>query len=123
VVPKVSFSEPVAQLESNTFTLADSAGNPIPAWVDQIGDGTWALFAHSVFLTAGETYSARLSAGICSYSGICTKKSIAWSFKISSRRGQSLEDTSVPLGFPAVAAPHADSRPTRRMPAERNGAP
>jgi hypothetical protein len=123
VVPKVSFSEPVTRLEGNTFTLADSAGRAVPAWVDQVGDGTWGLFAHAVFLTAGETYTARVSAGICSYSGICTKKSIAWTFRIASRRGEGLEDTSVPLGFPAVAAPHADSRPNRGPHAERNGAP
>jgi hypothetical protein len=119
----VSFSEPVTQVESNTFTLVDRAGKLIPAWVDQIGDGTWGLFAHSVFLTAGETYTARVSAGVCSCSGICTKKSMAWSFRIAPKRGEGLEDTSVPLGFPAVAAPHADSRPNRGPHAERNGAP
>ncbi len=123
VVPKVSFSEPVTRLESSTFTLVDSAGRLIPAWVDQIGDGTWGLFAHGIFLTAGETYTARVSAGVCSYSGICTNKSMAWSFRIASRRGEGLEDTSLPLGFPAVAAPHADSRPNRGLHAERNGAP
>jgi len=121
VVPKLSFSAPVTNLESATFTLADSAGHQVPAWVDQIGEGTWGLFPHAVFLTAGETYTARVSAGVCDYSGSCTKQPIAWSFTISPRRGEGAGDTTVPLGFPRAQAARADSSATRGRHAERNG--
>lgn len=121
VVPTVSFSEPVTNLQSETFTLIDGTGARVPAWVDQIGDGTWGVFPHGVFLTAGETYTARVSAGVCGSSGTCMKNAIAWSFRVASRRGEGVGDTSVPLGFPAGVPPHAGSRPTRGPHAERNG--
>src|SRR4029079_14380212 len=57
VVPKVSFSQPVARgIDAVTFTLVDSAGARVPAAVHQIGDGTWGLFPDHVFLKPGETY-------------------------------------------------------------------
>ena len=36
---KAAFAEPVHGLDATTFTLVDSHGVPVPASVDQIGDG------------------------------------------------------------------------------------
>ena len=62
-VVKAFFSKPVRGVDRSSFTLVDSRGRKVPASVDQIGDGTWALFPDRVFLSGGETYTARLAAG------------------------------------------------------------
>jgi hypothetical protein len=100
------FSEPVTGVDTRSFTLTDENGAPVPAFVDQIGDGTWALFPHQVFLAGGKTYTAHLAAGICDFHRNCTRQATTWSFQIAAQRGQGSGDTSVPLGFalPATAA-------------------
>ncbi|MBZ5509371.1 MAG: Ig-like domain-containing protein [Acidobacteriia bacterium] len=99
VVVKAFFSRPVVGINSTTFTLADSAGRPVPAHVDQIGDGTWGLFANQVVLKRGQKYFARLKAGICAVEGKCTSRDVAWSFSIASDPHRESGDTSIPLGF------------------------
>jgi hypothetical protein len=101
VVPKASFSEPATKVDNRTFTLVDSAGARVPASVHQIGDGTWGLFPDRVFLKGGETYTARVAAGVCGYTGNCTKTALAWHFTVASKRGDGSGDTTVPTGFAA----------------------
>jgi hypothetical protein len=98
-VPKASFSEPVRNLNSGTFTLVDAAGARVPASVHQIGDGTWGLFPDRVFLKGGATYRARIAAGVCGYAGNCTTKAVAWSFNVTAQRGAGAGDTTIPIGF------------------------
>jgi hypothetical protein len=98
VVVKVTVSEPVSNLDATTLTLADSRGRPVPASVDQIGDGTWALFAHRVFLEPGETYRVRL-ARVCALSGRCAPDAIVWRFTTAAENVPGRGDTSVPPGF------------------------
>lgn len=101
VVIKAFFSRPVGGVDRTTFTLADAHGRPVPASVDQVGDGTWALFPSSVFLAAGETYTARLAPGLCDESGGCTTRDVVWRFTVSAARGEGEGDTTIPIGFPA----------------------
>jgi hypothetical protein len=98
-VVKVFFSKPVRGVDAETFTLTDSHGAPVPAWVDQIGGGTWGLFPNPVILKSGERYTARLKRGICDVAGNCTAKDVTWSFQVSREAGQGAGDTSVPMGF------------------------
>jgi len=98
-VAKVTFNEPVTGVNNRTFTLVDSRGLPVPAFVDQIGDGTWALFAHDIFLRTGSTYTARLAAGICDFSNNCSNAPVSWSFQTATSLANGRGDTSVPLGF------------------------
>jgi len=81
----------------------------VTASVDQIGDGTWALFPASVFL-AGETYTARLASGLCDESGDCTSRDVVWRFTVSGVRGEGAGDTTIPIGFPA-GLPRAPAAP------------
>jgi hypothetical protein len=99
VVPKVFFSEPVQGVNERTFRLTDRRGRVVPASVDQIGDATWALFPDAVFLSAGETYTARLAAGICDLGGQCLRQETVWSFRVAAERGGGSGDTGVPVGF------------------------
>ena len=101
VVAKVSFTEPVTHVDAGTFTLVGSTGTPVPASVDQIGDGTWGLFPDRVFLSPGETYTARVSAGVCGLEGKCTTQPVVWTFTVASRRGEGAGDTTIPAGYPA----------------------
>src|SRR5262249_57888108 len=64
VVVKVFFSEPVTGVDATTMTLTDAQGTAVPASVAQIGDYTWGLFPHQVFLTRGATYTARVAASV-----------------------------------------------------------
>jgi Big-like domain-containing protein len=109
VVVKVSFSMPVRDLTTNTFTLEDSRGARVPASIAQVGDGTWALFPDAVFLAGGETYTARVSHGICGDAGPCTPDDVVWRFTVSPTRGAGTGDTRIPSGFPAARA--AEARP------------
>ncbi|HKI04372.1 MAG TPA: Ig-like domain-containing protein [Thermoanaerobaculia bacterium] len=111
VVVKAVFSEPVAGVDAATFTLTDEAGAPVPGFVDQIGDGTWALFPHQVFLAAGKTYTARLAPGVCDLRGNCDRGGAVWSFSVGGAAGEDGGDTSVPLGFPAVSPPGPEPAP------------
>jgi lipoprotein-anchoring transpeptidase ErfK/SrfK len=45
-------------IDAQRFTLSGPKG-PVPASVDQVGDGAWALFADAVFLEPGTTYTAK----------------------------------------------------------------
>lgn len=98
-VAKVTFNEPVTGINNGTFTLVDSNGLAVPAFVDQIGDGTWGLFAHDIFLRTGSTYTARLAAGICDFSNNCSSAPVSWSFQTATSVTGGAGDTSVPLGF------------------------
>jgi hypothetical protein len=100
VVVKATFSEPVTGLDATTFTLHDSKGALVPAAVDQIGDGTWGLFPHQVFLNPHETYSARISGRICGFDGRCTAITREWRFTTAVDKGTGQGDTRVPIGFP-----------------------
>jgi hypothetical protein len=105
VVAKVSFSEPVTRVDAATFTLVDATGAPVPASVDQIGDGTWGLFPDRVFLKPGETYTARVAAGICGFAANCATRPVVWTFTVASRRGDGSGDTTIPAGYPAREPP------------------
>jgi hypothetical protein len=98
-VVKAFFSKPVGGVDSTNFTLTDSKGARIPAWVDQIGDGAWGLFPNPVILKAGEKYVARLKRGICDAAGNCLGKDLEWTFHVIREGGQATGDTTVPIGF------------------------
>jgi len=104
-VVKVVFSEPVTGVSASSFTLQDAQGLAVPAFVEQVGDGTWALFPHDVFLERRDTYTATLAAGACDFAGNCTGSPTTWSFTITRDTGGGTGDTSVPLGFPTVGDP------------------
>ena len=108
-MPKVTFSEPVTKVDGSTFTLTDAAGQRVPASVHQIGEGTWGLFPHRVFLTAGETYTARVAPGVCRYTGPCTTNALTWSFTVAAKRGTGRGDTTIPAGFARRADERADT--------------
>jgi len=97
-VIKASFSEPVTSVDAEHFRLLDAEGAPVPAFVEQIGDGTWALFPHQVFLREGEIYRAELREGICDFSGNCLEP-LSWSFEIARKNRTGSGDTRVPPGF------------------------
>jgi len=98
-VVKAFFSKPVRGVDAQNFTLTDSRGIQLPAWVDQVGDGAWALFPSQVLLKGGETYTARLKAGICDLFGNCIKRDVVWRFTVSKEAGQGSGDTSIRTGF------------------------
>jgi hypothetical protein len=110
VVPKLFFSSPVTGVDASSFTLTDEQGQPVPASVEAIGEGVWALFANQISLTPAARYTAHLAAGICSAAApaACTKERFEWSFTVASdadaARG---EDTRLPTGFagPRTAPP------------------
>ena len=99
VVVKATFSEPVTGVDPTTFTLRDSRGRLVPASVDQIGDGTWALFPHQVFLASNERYSVRVEAGICGIDGNCLRRPRSWRFTTVAEDAIGQGDTRVPVGF------------------------
>jgi hypothetical protein len=98
-VVKAFTSQPVAGLDARTFTLRDGRGVAVPASVDQIGDGTWALFPHSVFLAAGETYTARIESRLCTLAARCAATTRTWKFTAAPASQAGQGDTRVPSGF------------------------
>jgi Big-like domain-containing protein len=110
VVPKVSFSEPVANVDGRTFVLVDAKGARVPASVHQVGDGTWGLFPDRIFLTRGATYTARLAPGVCGFAGQCTAQPMEWTFTVAARKEDEAGDTSVPAGFPIPNQSHPHER-------------
>jgi len=99
VVVKAFFTEPVRGVDDRTFTLVDSRGVPVHAFVDQIGDGAWALFPHQISLKPGETYTARLKSGICDVAGNCMSNDVVWKFTVAPTADQAKGDTGLPVGF------------------------
>jgi hypothetical protein len=57
-----------------------------------------------VLLKPGESYSARLKAGVCDFSGQCTRQDTTWKFTVSKEASQGAGDTSIPVGF-AIPGP------------------
>jgi hypothetical protein len=106
-VVKLFFSEPVTGVDASSFTLIDSDGVPVPARVDRIGDGTWALFPDRVLLAPGISYSARLAPGVCDAAGNCTREPTIWSFTVAAVPETSEGNTSIPPGFSSVSTERA----------------
>jgi hypothetical protein len=116
-VPKVFFNRPVTGVTAATFTVTDASGAVLPAWVDQIGDGAWGLFANQIQYKPGATYTAHLAAGICATdaSTACTTEGTEWTFTIAADAESSDGDSSVPMGFSGAKGPpppHAAAAPT-----------
>jgi hypothetical protein len=88
----------VTGVDERSFTLSDESGAPVPAFVDQIGGGAWALFPHAVFSRPGKTYTARLATGICDFHHNCTDRE-ATCFTISADHDGGSGDTGLPEGF------------------------
>jgi hypothetical protein len=82
----------------------------VPATVDQIGDGTWALFPAAIFLKGGETYTARIDANVCGFEGNCTRQPLEWRFTTAVEDLRGHGDTRVARGFPP-ARPSPSSPP------------
>ena len=114
VVVKAFFSEPVTGVDATTVTLTDAQGTAVPASVTQIGDYTWGLFPHQVFLTRGETYTARVAASVCDYAKNCLGQDFTWRFTITDTPGGGEGDTSIPLGGSNPAA--GEMQATGRLP-------
>jgi hypothetical protein len=116
-VVKVFFSEPVRGVDSRTFTLHDARGAAVPARVDQIGVGTWALFPDQILLQGGQTYTARLGRDVCDAAGSCTSKELVWKFTVAREIDEGTGDTSIPERFSSVvaSAPKVDRRPVHRL--------
>ena len=102
VVVKAAFSEPVRNLSADDFQMTDSQGRRVPAFVDQISDGTWALFAHEIFLQKGEKYTVRIDGGVCDFGGNCTTKPVVWSFRTVEEGARGTGDTRALTGFTAA---------------------
>jgi len=116
---KVAFSEPVTGVDATTLTLTDAQGTAVPASVAQIGDYTWGLFPHQVFLTRGATYTARVAASVCDYAKHCLGQDLTWRFTISATPGGGQGDTSIPLGGSRPAT--GEMTVTRQGPGEPPG--
>jgi Bacterial Ig-like domain len=98
-VIKVFFPKPVRALGRRDFVLTDSRGRQIAVHPDQIGAGTWGVFPDQVLLQPGETYSARLKAGVCDLFHNCIRHDVAWKFTVAKEAAQATGDTSIPVGF------------------------
>jgi hypothetical protein len=106
-VPKVFFSRPVTGVTAQTFTVTDASGAVLPAWIDQIGDGTWGLFANQILYKPGATYTAHLAAGICDAGAptLCTQDAVEWSFTVAADADSSQGNSGVPMGFRGANGP------------------
>jgi hypothetical protein len=71
--------------------------------VDQIGDGTWALFPHQIVLNVNEKYSVRLGGRVCGLAprdgGNCLRQPRSWRFTTVPENGAGRGDTRIPAGF------------------------
>lgn len=118
-IPKAFFSRPVSGVNARTFTLHDAGGAAVPAAVELIGDGAWALFPDAVSLVPGATYTARLAAGICDVAvpAACTTAGSEWSFTVAADEASSEGDTRLPVGFsgPRRAPAPASSAPVKAV--------
>jgi hypothetical protein len=50
-------------------------------------------------LKAGETYTARLNAGICGLARDCMTRDTVWQFAVTKDAAQGTGDTTIPMGF------------------------
>ncbi|HEY1302492.1 MAG TPA: hypothetical protein VGF24_03025 [Vicinamibacterales bacterium] len=107
VVVKAFVSEPCTGIDATTFRLYDGDGALVPASVDRIGDGTWALFPNRVFLNANETYTARIDGRLCGADGSCTTTSRVWRFTTAAENSPGTGDTRTREGFRRHNAPLA----------------
>jgi hypothetical protein len=98
VVVKAFVSEPTTGIDASTFTLRNSRGALVPASVDQIGDGTWALFPNRVFLEANQTYIVSIDGRLCGVDGRCAMTRRTWRF-VTASDDSGKGDTRVPSGF------------------------
>ncbi len=129
-VPKVFFSRPVTGVNATTFTLTDPTGAPVPAWVDPIGDGVWALFANQVLLKPGTSYTAHLAPGICDAAAPsnCTQDGAEWTFTVALDADAAEGDTGLPVGFTGANGappprPATATAPASVVPAKAGAAP
>jgi hypothetical protein len=99
VIVKVFVSEPCTGIDATTFTLRDSNGALVPAAVDRIGDGTWALFPHRVFLSANETYTAGIDGRLSGADGSCGTVRRVWRFTTAGDDSPGTGDTRTREGF------------------------
>jgi len=104
----------VTGVDATTVTLTDAQGTAVPASVAQIGDYTWGLFPHQVFLTRGETYTARVAASVCDFAKNCLAQVLTWRFTITDTPGGGQGDTSIPLG--GSRPPAGETQALRRLP-------
>jgi hypothetical protein len=96
LVPKVTFSEPVAPIDADSFTLSDAAGARVPAHVAQIDDFTWALFPDRVFLEPGRSYHARIADPVCDLNDNCAHRGLVWEFSVAPAGEHAEGDTRSP---------------------------
>ena len=124
-VPKVFFSRPVTGVTAQTFTVTDASGAVLPAWVDQIGDGTWGLFANQILYKPGATYTAHLAAGICDAGAptLCTQDAAEWSFTVAPDAESSQGNSGVPIGFRGANGPPPPRPAAAAAPAAPAAAP
>jgi hypothetical protein len=106
-VLKAFFSEPVTGVDVQSFTVTDGRGEPVPGFVDEVGDGAWAFFPHRTSLEPGR-YTAHVAAGVCDLHHNCTREETAWTFAVSP--DSVAADTRLPIGFPP-AGPQTDTSP------------
>jgi hypothetical protein len=104
-VVKISGSEPLVGIDEKSFTLTNSVDEIVPAKVAQISDFTWALFPNQVFLTHGETYTAKVST-LCDAAYNCLDRELSWDFTVASEHAEAQGDTRAPA---LVAAPGGSS--------------
>ncbi len=126
VVVKITFSEPLRDLDNTRFTLLDTNGQSVPAYVAQIGDYTWGLFPHQVFLQSGTSYAARLAGSVCDCADNCTTYDLTWSFTITTTPGGGEVDTRIPLGSELMTRKAGDTRlpsPTATPPGDSKPLP
>ncbi len=100
IVVKACFDQQIDpdSVTSETFTLEDSGGNPVPGTVSS--DGWSATFALYEPLAEGETYTAALTTGILNWVGYSLEADYAWSFTTK----QALGDLTVVSVYPQAGA-------------------
>lgn len=82
-----TFSEPMLapSFTTSTFSLVDEEGTIVPGFVQYQGDFHKAIFAPSVDLVHGRTYTARIAAGVQDVAGNPMASGVEWSFTIPPR--------------------------------------
>lgn len=82
-----TFSEPMQapSVTTSTFSLVDQEGAIVPGFVQYQGDLHKAIFAPSVDLVPGRTYTARIAAAVQDVAGNPMASDVEWSFTIPMR--------------------------------------